>query len=76
MPYSSDMYHEHSDLSRSVDEARWDAERRHQELEERMQEMRRELTEYIRTEVEGLSEWIQRNADHDHAPAPARKGGK
>jgi len=75
MPYGSD-YHDHPDTTRAIDEARWDAQRRSDELEERMNEMRRELTEYIRTEVEGLSEWIRRNADHDHTPAPAHEGGK
>ncbi len=75
MSYDSD-YHDHPDTARAIDETRWDAQRRSDELQDRMNETRRELIEYIRTEVEGLSEWIRRNAEHDHAPAPADKGGK
>ena len=45
--------HDHSDLSRSIDDVRYEAERKFDDLREQMTEMRRELYAYI---DEGLQE--------------------
>jgi hypothetical protein len=84
--------HDHRDLEhrleQKIEETRWDAQRDLRELEERMNDMRRELSEYIRTEVAGLSEWIgglnesvvevNRRVDRlgQSYPVPAKDGGR
>jgi hypothetical protein len=48
--------HDHHDLSRAIDDVRYDAQRQVDDLRDEMHQMRRELADYIRTEVEGLHE--------------------
>jgi hypothetical protein len=55
-----DTDHDHHDLSRSINDARYDADGKVNDLRQEMWEMRRELTDYIRTEVEGLYERLNR----------------
>jgi hypothetical protein len=63
MSYGSD-YHSHPEYAsdrhdhHEIDEVRYDAQRELRDLQEQMWAMRRELTDFIRTEVNGLSEWI------------------